>query len=68
MGVLNEITRDELESVFDEWMARLDACVQGGGDDVEEQESIEHRFALFYQSHRRILNNNGTPCTEVGSF
>jgi hypothetical protein len=42
MGVLNGITRDELESVFKEWVARLDACVQGGGDYAEEQESIKH--------------------------
>jgi histone-lysine N-methyltransferase SETMAR len=35
MEVLNGITRDELESVFEEWVARLDACIQGGGDYVE---------------------------------
>ena len=35
MSVLNGITRDELESVFGEWVARLDACIQGGGDYVE---------------------------------
>jgi hypothetical protein len=36
-AVLNGITRDELEAVFEEWVARLDACLKGGGDDVEEQ-------------------------------
>jgi hypothetical protein len=35
IGVLNDITGDELESVFEEWVARLDACVQGGGGYVE---------------------------------
>jgi histone-lysine N-methyltransferase SETMAR len=35
MGILNGITRDELESVFEEWLARLDECVQRGGDYVE---------------------------------
>jgi iron only hydrogenase large subunit-like protein len=35
MEVLNGITRDELESVFEEWVARLNACIQGGGDYVE---------------------------------
>jgi hypothetical protein len=67
MGVLNGITRDEPASVFEEWVARLDACVPGGGDYVESQESIKHSFALFCQSHLRMLNNNGTPCTANGS-
>jgi iron only hydrogenase large subunit-like protein len=35
MEVFNVITRDESESVFEEWVARLDACIQGGGDDDE---------------------------------
>jgi histone-lysine N-methyltransferase SETMAR len=35
MEVLNGIMREELESVFEEWVARLDACIQGGGDYVE---------------------------------
>jgi hypothetical protein len=35
MRVLNRITYDELESVFDEWMARLDVCIYRGGDYVE---------------------------------
>jgi hypothetical protein len=35
MAVLNGITSDELESVFEEWVRRLDACVQRGGDYVE---------------------------------
>jgi hypothetical protein len=35
MEVLNGITRDELESVFEEWVARLDACIQGSGDYIE---------------------------------
>jgi hypothetical protein len=35
MRVLNRIMRDELESVFEEWVARLDVCIQRGGDYVE---------------------------------
>jgi hypothetical protein len=33
--VLDRITRDELESVFEEWVARLDVCIHQGGDDIE---------------------------------
>jgi hypothetical protein len=33
--VLDRITRDELESIFEKWVARLDACIQRGGDSVE---------------------------------
>jgi histone-lysine N-methyltransferase SETMAR len=47
MEVFNGITLDELESAFEEWMARLDACAQGGGDYVEQQELIKHGFASF---------------------
>jgi hypothetical protein len=65
MEVLNEVTRDDPESVFEEWVARLDACIQGGGDYVESQESITHSFASFRQSHLRMLNNNGTPCHHI---
>jgi histone-lysine N-methyltransferase SETMAR len=35
MAVLNGITSDELESVFEGWVRRLDACVERGGDYVE---------------------------------
>jgi hypothetical protein len=33
--VLDRITRDELESVFNEWVARLEVCIHRGGDYVE---------------------------------
>jgi hypothetical protein len=32
MRILDRITLDELESVFEEWMARLDVCTYRGGD------------------------------------
>jgi histone-lysine N-methyltransferase SETMAR len=35
MAVLDGITRDELESVFEKWMARLDVCIHRGGDYME---------------------------------
>jgi hypothetical protein len=35
MRVLDRIPRGELESVFEEWVARLNACIHRGGDDVE---------------------------------
>jgi hypothetical protein len=35
MRVLDRITGDELESVFEEWVARLDVCIQRGGGCVE---------------------------------
>jgi histone-lysine N-methyltransferase SETMAR len=33
--VLMGIPREELEAVFDEWLLRLDACIQRQGDYVE---------------------------------
>jgi hypothetical protein len=35
MRVLDRRTRDELESAFEEWVARLDVCIHRGGDYVE---------------------------------
>jgi hypothetical protein len=35
MRVLDRITHDGLESVFEQWVARLDVCIQRGGDYVE---------------------------------
>jgi hypothetical protein len=35
MRVLDKITHGELEPVFDEWVARLDVCIQRGGDSIE---------------------------------
>jgi hypothetical protein len=35
MSVLDRIMHDELESVFEEWVARLDVCIYRGGDYVE---------------------------------
>jgi hypothetical protein len=35
MRVLDRITCDELESVFEQWVARLDIYIQRGGDYVE---------------------------------
>jgi hypothetical protein len=35
MMVLDRITRDELESVFEEWVTRLDVCIHQSGDYVE---------------------------------
>jgi hypothetical protein len=32
MRVLDRIMRDELESVFEKWVARLDVCIHRGGD------------------------------------
>jgi hypothetical protein len=63
MGVLHRITHDELESVFEEWVARLDVCIHRGGDYVEREESTKHSLAFFSLSDILMLNNNGTPCT-----
>jgi histone-lysine N-methyltransferase SETMAR len=35
LGVVNAISREELESVFEAWLSRLDQCVQRDGDYVE---------------------------------
>jgi hypothetical protein len=35
MRVLDRITHNELKSVFEEWVARLDVCFYRGGDYVE---------------------------------
>jgi hypothetical protein len=35
MEVLNGISREELEAVFEEWLLRLDRCLQQNGEYVE---------------------------------
>jgi histone-lysine N-methyltransferase SETMAR len=35
LGIVNTISREELECVFEEWLSRLDECVQREGDCVE---------------------------------
>jgi hypothetical protein len=35
LGVVNAISREELESVFEPWLSRLDQCMQRDGDYVE---------------------------------
>jgi hypothetical protein len=35
MKVLNGISREELEAVFEEWLLRLDRCIQPNGEYVE---------------------------------
>jgi hypothetical protein len=35
MDLPHRISRDELEAVFDEWLVRLDACLQRTADYVE---------------------------------
>jgi hypothetical protein len=35
LGVVNAISREELEAVFEKWLSRLDQCVQRDGDYVE---------------------------------
>jgi hypothetical protein len=35
MRVLDRITRGELESVFEEWLAKLDICIHRGGYYIE---------------------------------
>jgi hypothetical protein len=60
--VLDGITRDELESVFEEWVARLDVCIQRGGDYVEREESTKQSLAFFSLPDLLILNNSATSC------
>jgi hypothetical protein len=36
MEVLNGISREELEAIFEEWLRRLDRCIQQNGEYVEE--------------------------------
>jgi hypothetical protein len=35
MKILDRMLRDEGESVFEEWVVRLDVCIHRGGDHVE---------------------------------
>jgi hypothetical protein len=62
MRVFDRITRDELESVFEEWVARFDICIHRGGDSIEREESTQHSLAFFSLSDILMLNNNETPC------
>jgi hypothetical protein len=35
LGVINTISREELEGVFEDWLSRVDQCVQRDGDYLE---------------------------------
>jgi hypothetical protein len=35
VGVINTISREELEAAFEDWLSRLDQCAQRDGDYVE---------------------------------
>jgi hypothetical protein len=35
MEVLDGISREELDLVFEKWLPRLDRCIQGNGEYVE---------------------------------
>jgi hypothetical protein len=63
MRVLDRIMHDELESVFEEWVARLEVCIHRGGDYIEREESIKQSLTVFSLSYILMLNNSGTPCT-----
>ena len=41
LGVLNEIPREALELVFQEWLIRLEACIPQNRDYVECDYSVE---------------------------
>jgi hypothetical protein len=47
MEVLNTIPREELESVFDEWLRRLDVCIERAGKHVEQDEANKHFLILI---------------------
>jgi hypothetical protein len=32
LGVINTISREELEALFEDWLSRLDQCLQRDGD------------------------------------
>jgi hypothetical protein len=35
LGVINTNSQEELEAVFEDWLSRLDQCVQRDGDYLE---------------------------------
>jgi hypothetical protein len=41
MRVFDIVSRDELDAVFEEWLVRLDADIQPGGEYVEFDESMK---------------------------
>jgi hypothetical protein len=55
MRFLDRVTRDEVESIFKEWVERLDVCIHRGGDYVESEESTIYSLAFFSLSDILML-------------
>jgi hypothetical protein len=60
LSVVNAFSRDELESVLEEWPSRLNECVQRAGNYMEHGESSKP--SLVFQSFLYLFmsNNSGT--------
>jgi hypothetical protein len=64
MKVLNTILREELESVFDEWLRRLDACIERDGKHIERDQVNKYFLILMSLTDVLMLNFSGVACIE----
>jgi hypothetical protein len=64
MDVLNTILQEELESVFDEWLRRLDACIERAGEHIERDQVNKYFLILMSLTDVLMINFYGVACIE----
>jgi hypothetical protein len=67
-AVLNGISRKGLEAGFEEWLPRLDRCIQQNGEYVEKGEFNKHIFIISALSCLAMLHFFGTLCGSIAFF
>jgi hypothetical protein len=67
MEVLNGISREDLEAVFEEWLLRLDRRIQQNGEYIESGEFNNRILIISAPSCVAMLKFSGTPCSSEPS-
>jgi hypothetical protein len=62
MEVLNAVSREELEAVFEEWLLKFERHIQQNGEYVEEGELNKHIVVISILSDLAMLTFSMTPC------
>jgi hypothetical protein len=62
MEVFNEISREELEALFEDWLRGLDIWIQQNGEHVESGEFNKHILIISALSCLARPNLSVAPC------